>query len=112
MSYPGAINAIVFLVVFWAMYRLVSSEENDLDWTQLISTKGKDGLLYFDWNRVGQGCGVVVSMAMPFIYVHTDKMDGSGLAMVMTASLAYLGGVTSYVTTLRAKQKSTGGKDA
>jgi hypothetical protein len=93
----------VFLTAFLFIYHIVESEENDLKWSHLISSKSADGKQYTDWNKIGQGCGVVLAFWMPFIYVMSDKMDGLGLAGVMGTALLYLGGVSSYAASVRAK---------
>jgi len=43
-------------------------------------------------------------MTIPYIYVHTERMEALGLGGLVTVSLGYLGGVSSYVSWLRSKQ--------
>jgi hypothetical protein len=96
---------VVFLLGFWFLYHTIDKASNTLEWEQLISSKAVDGKQYVDWNRIGQGMGVVLAVWLPFIYANSDKMDGTGLALVMAASLLYLGGVSSYATSVRAKRE-------
>ena len=97
------ITLLFFFIASFAFMRVMNNDNNDLAWHHLISTGAKDGKTYADWNKIGQGCGVIVATWMPFLYVHTDKSEATGLALVMGVSLAYLGGVSAYSTSLKAK---------
>lgn len=99
-----ALSAIIFLMVVWALVRVMNSSANDLDWSDLISSRGVDGKQHADWNRIGQGLGVVQCVWLPTVYAYSSKMDAGGLALVMGVSLAYLGAVSSYAATLRARR--------
>jgi hypothetical protein len=98
-------SMVVFLLGFWFLYHVIGKEDNTLSWEQLISSRAIDGKQYVDWNKIGQGLGVVCAVWLPFIYVNSDKLDGLGLASVMGASFLYLGGVSSYATSVRAKRE-------
>ena len=97
----GGALALLILILAWVM---VMNGQNDLDWSQLISTKGADGKQYADWNRIGMGAGVVVSVWLPAVYAYSPDMEATGLAAVLAVVLAYLGGVSGYAATLRARQ--------
>ena len=99
------ISVIVFLIGFWFLSHLIGKTTNSLEWEQLISSKAIDGKQYVDWNRIGLGLGVLIAVWLPFIYAYSEKMDGTGLAAVMGVSLLYLGGVSSYATSVRAKRE-------
>ena len=99
----AAINGVFFLMILVVLRRIINSEKNNLEWAHLISTKAADGNAYADWNKIGQGMGVIVSTWMPFYYVNTDKMDAAGLSLVMGVSLTYLGAVSAYSKSLRVK---------
>ena len=101
--FAGAVVlAFVVLVV-----RVINSAGNELEWADLISTPDRNGgRPHADWNKIGQGFGVVVAVWMPAVYVYSPKMEALGLAAVMGASLLYLGGVSAYAATLRARQGS------
>ena len=103
MNTVAAINGVFFLGVIWFIYRILTDEKNDLQCYQLISAE-RDGKQYVDINKIGQCMGVVIAIWMPFIYVNTDKMDATGLALVMGVSLTYLGGVSAYSKAIKAKQ--------
>lgn len=96
---------VVFLLVTWFLHRMIAKVTNSLEWEHLISSRAIDGKQYVDWNKIGQGAGVVLSVWLPFIYAGSDHMDGTGLAAVMGVSLLYLGGVSSYATSVRAKRE-------
>jgi hypothetical protein len=96
---------VVFLLGFLFLHHMISKESNSLQWEHLISSKGIDGRQYVDWNKIGQGMGVVLAVWLPFIYASSNSMDGTGLAAVMGVSLLYLGGVSSYATSVRARRE-------
>lgn len=107
MNLPN--TGVIFTVLFFILillfaYRVMNNESNTLDWWQLLGSKGDDGKQYADWNKIGQGFGVMIAVWMPFIYVHSDKMDAVGLALVMGASLTYLGAVSAYSKFIKSKQ--------
>lgn len=99
-----ALSAIIFLLIVLALVRVINSSTNELDWSDLISSRGRDGKQYADWNKIGQGLGVVQCVWLPTVYAYSQKMDAGGLAAVMGVSLLYLGGVSSYAATLRARR--------
>lgn len=101
-----ALSAIVVLLFAWGLVRVINNAKNSLQWEHLVSVRAADGTQYADWNRIGQGLGVVLCVWLPAVYVYSPKMDAGGLAMVMGVALAYLGGVAGYASTLRAKQGS------
>jgi len=99
-----ALTAIIVLIIIMGVVRVINSGDNTLEWWHLVSTRGTDGNPYADWNKVGQGLGVVLCVWLPAVYVYSPKMEAMGLAAVMGVALAYLGGVSSYAATLRSKQ--------
>jgi hypothetical protein len=107
MSPLFAVFVIIILLLAYAFIRVVNSLDNNLEWSQLISSKGQDGKQYADWNRIGQGAGVVLCVWLPAVYAHSDRADAVGLAAIMGVALAYLGGVSGYAATLRARQGTT-----
>jgi hypothetical protein len=104
MSPLFAVFVIIILLLAYAFIRVVNSLDNNLEWSQLISSKGQDGKQYADWNRIGQGAGVVLCVWLPAVYAHSDRADAVGLAAIMGVALAYLGGVSGYAATLRARR--------
>ena len=104
MNIPFWIFLVMVIVIIFAFVRLMNSNANDLEWSELVSTKGQDGKLHPDWNKIGQGCGILTSLWLPAVYVYSDKMEAVGLAAVMAVALGYLGGVSSYAATLRARR--------
>ena len=99
-----ALTSIIVLLLMLALVRVINSNSNDLEWWHLISTRGTSGETFADWNKIGQGLGVLLCVWLPAVYVYSSKMEAMGLAAVMGVALAYLGGVSSYAATLRAKQ--------
>lgn len=109
MNLPGigvAFNIIFLLLIVWYLIRKINSNENKLDWTDLVSTKGSDGKEHADIDKIGKCFGVIMAVWLPFMYAHSEKMEASGLVMVMSAALAYLAGVSAYSAWLRSKQSS------
>lgn len=98
------LTALALVAFIWAIIRVINSADNDLEWAHLFSSRSADGRQYADWNKIGQGSGIVLSMWIPAVYANSDKADGTGIALVLAASLAYLGGVSSYAATLRARR--------
>ena len=92
--------------ILYGAYRVINSASNELDWTHLIGTE-RDGKTYCDWNKIGMGAGVVLSIWMPAAWAYNPKADANGIALVMGVSLAFLGGVSSYAATLRARRGTT-----
>ncbi len=98
----AAVLSFVVLVV-----RVINSAGNELEWADLISTPARNGgRPHADWNKIGQGFGVVLCVWLPAVYVYSAKMEAVGLAAVMSVALLYLGGVSAYAATLRARQGS------
>lgn len=98
------LTALALMAFIWAIIRVINSADNELEWAHLFSSRSADGRQYADWNKIGQGCGIVLSMWIPAIYTNSEKADGTGVAFVLGASLLYLGGVSSYAATLRARR--------
>lgn len=101
---PIAATVILFIIIVIAVARVFRSSENDIEWADLISVMAQNGKQKGDWNQIGKGGGVILCIALPFIYVYSPGMDAIGLAAVMGVALAYLGGVSAYAANLRSKQ--------
>lgn len=97
-------TAVLLVGIAVSIALAIKSAANSLEFYHLISTEAKDGSYYVDWNRIGQGAGVILCSVIPFIYVYSPKMDATGLAAILGVALAYLGGVSGYAATLRSKQ--------
>jgi len=102
LTYTLLFNVLFFGIGLLAFIRVMNGQ-NDLAWDHLISSGAKDGKTYADWNKIGQGCGVMVATSMPYIYMYSSTPSAEGLALIMGVSLLYLGGVTSYSTHLKSK---------
>jgi len=94
------------LGLLFTLVKVVNSTGNTLEWWHLVSTRSANGVQFADWNKIGQGCGVVLCTVLPAVYVYSPKMDAVGLAAVMGVALLYLGGVSGYAANLRSKQGS------
>jgi hypothetical protein len=101
-----AIGLALFLGLLFALIKIVNSAGNSLEWWHLVSSRAQDGSQYADWNKIGQGCGVMLCVGLPTVYVYSPKMEAVGLAAVMGVALLYLGGVSGYAANLRSKQGS------
>lgn len=101
---PIAATAILFIIIVITVARVFRSTDNDIEWADLISVMAQNGKQKGDWNQIGKGGGVILCIALPFIYVYSPSMDAIGLAAVMGVALAYLGGVSAYAATLRSRQ--------
>jgi|GEM_PF-5565538 len=98
-----ALTAIIVLILLFALVRIINGA-NTLEWTDLVSTIGRDGKQHADWNQIGKGLGAVLCTWLPAVYVYSPKLEAMGLAAVMGVALAYLGGVSGYAAMLRSKQ--------
>lgn len=107
MSPMFGLFVIIVLLIAFAFVRVINSLDNDLEWAHLVSSKARDGKQYADWNKIGQGCGVILCVWLPAVYAHSDRADAVGLSAVMGVALLYLGGVSSYAATLRARHGAT-----
>lgn len=101
---PILATALLFIVIVVAIARAFRNDDNDIQWSDLISIRSQDGKQKGDWNQIGKGGGVILCIALPFIYVYSPGMEAVGLAAVMGVALAYLGSVSAYAATLRSKQ--------
>jgi len=90
--------------LLYALVKIVNGTGNTLEWWHLVSSRSSNGVQFADWNKIGQGCGVVLCTVLPAVYVYSPKMDAIGLAAVMGVALLYLGGVSGYAANLRSKQ--------
>ncbi len=95
-------TAIMVLVIAWKLYRVV--ERSTLEWEDLISTLGKDGRMHLNIDKMGKVLGVVLCFWLPIVYAYSQKMEATGLALVMFTALAYLGAVGSYELYIRSRQ--------
>lgn len=103
---PIVVTVLVFIAIVIAVARLMRNEDTDIQWADLISVLAHNGVQRADWNQIGKGGGVILCIALPFIYVYSPSMEAIGLAAVMGVALAYLGGVSAYAANLRSKQGS------
>jgi hypothetical protein len=99
-----AMTTIVVLLLLLVFVRTINASNNTLEWWHLISAKAADGSQWASWDQIGRGLGVVLCFWLPAVYAYSPKMDAGGLAMVMGVALAYLGGVSAYAATLKARQ--------
>lgn len=99
-------GALVVLFVL-AVYRVINSAANDLEWADLVSVPGRDGgRPRASWDQIGKGSAVFLCIFGFAVYVYSPKMDAAGIALVLLPILAYLAGVSAYAATLRARQGS------
>src|SRR3990172_7195981 len=99
-----SLSVIALLLFVWSIIRVINNADNGLEWEHLFSSRGADGKQYADWNKIGAGAGVVISVWLPAVYAYSDKADGTGIAAVMGVALAYLGSVSGYAAVLRARR--------
>lgn len=97
---------VFFLICLAWLDHLIKREDNDLKWEDLVSIHGADGKNHADWTKIGQGAGVFVATFVPLQYAVKENFDPTNGALLMSASLMYLGGVAAYSSTLRAKNNN------
>lgn len=101
---PIIATVLLFVIIVWGVARIMRSDSNPIEWADLVSALAHNGKQRGSWDAIGKGGGVILCMALPFIYVFSSEMTALGLVMVMTPPLLYLGGVSAYSASLRAKQ--------
>jgi hypothetical protein len=104
MSTVFGVYLILMLLVALALARIINSKDNELEWATLVASRVGVSGLDANWDKIGQGCGVILALWLPAVYAYTEKVDAVGLALVMGTSLLYLGGVSAYAATLRARK--------
>ena len=80
------------------LHKVMSSNDNNLDWWQFISTRGQDGKNYADIDKLGKVAGIFISSW--YVISTGSKPDASVLAVY----LAYVGGVAGYSAYLRSQR--------
>lgn len=103
LDHGEAFRWVFLLALMFVFYRWMQSD-NGIEWRDFISAEKPDGTYRGDINRVGQCCGVVVCVFAVIATAPKAHTDFAGFALVLTACLAFLGGVAAYAATLRAKQ--------
>ena len=76
---------------------------NTLEWEHLVSIKSSDGRQIADWDKIGKGCAVILCVLSTIVYTYSPMMEATGLAAILAVVLAYLGGVSAYASTLKAR---------
>ena len=100
-----AITGIIILLFIWAFVRVMNAA-NTLEWSDLISTLGRDNKQHADWDKIGKGAAVILCFWGFVVYIYSPKMDAAGIALILAPVLAYLGGVAGYNAKLRSEQGS------
>jgi UDP-N-acetylmuramyl pentapeptide phosphotransferase/UDP-N-acetylglucosamine-1-phosphate transferase len=98
------INLLILLLLVWVLIRIVRHPTNDIEWADYISTKGTDGRQRGDINKIGQWGGIVIAVMSVLMYADNEKVEPTGLSVLLGVALLYLGGVAGYAASLRAKQ--------
>lgn len=102
LDHAEAFRWIFLLALMLVFHRWVQSEKG-IEWRHFVSVEKPDGTYRGDINRVGQCVGVVVSAFAIVATAPKAHTDFAGFALVLSACLAFLGGVAAYAATLRAK---------
>ena len=84
----------LFLVVLYGLVRVINMTEG-LEWSDLISTRAKDGKEYADWNKIGQGLGVVLCVWLPVCLCVRKHWEGWKRSSTAVRALAEGGRVAS-----------------
>lgn len=100
------INFLILLVLLWILYRIIRDEGNLIVWADFIASVGRDGKQHGDLNKVGQMVGIGIAAMTVLMYADNQTVDATGLSALLAVSLLYLGGVSAYASTLRARHGS------
>lgn len=102
LEHGEAFRWIFLLALLLVFYKWMQSD-NGIQWRDFVAAEKPDGTYRGDINRVGQCCGVVVSVFAIVSTAPKAHTDYAGFSLVLAACLAFLGGVAAYAATLRAK---------
>ena len=97
------VNLLILLLLWWILIRIVRGNDN-IEWADYITTRGRDGVQRGDINKIGQWAGIVLCVMTILMYADNEKVDPAGLSWLLGVALLYLGGVAGYAANLRAKQ--------
>ena len=103
LEHGEAFRWIFLLALLLVFYKWMQGD-NGIQWRDFVAAEKPDGTYRGDINRVGQCCGVVVSVFAIVSTAPKAHTDYAGFALVLTACLAFLGGVAAYAATLRSRQ--------
>ena len=95
---------LMVLVLVWTLDRIIRRTDNSLDWSDLVSSLGRDGKPHASIDKIGKCIGVLLAFYIPVLYAHSDKFEPTGGALLLGASLLYLGGVAAYSANLKSKR--------
>ena len=100
------INILILLLLMWILYRIISDDGNMIVWADFIASTGRDGKQHGDLNKIGQLAGICIAVMSVLMYSDNKTVDATGLSILLGVALLYLGGVSGYAASLRAKQGS------
>ena len=75
MDMQHAFNLIALLVLLLVFYRVVKSDDNDLEFWHLLSTRSADGKVYVDNEKVGQLVGLLFGTWIVCWLAYTGKLE-------------------------------------
>lgn len=100
--------ALVFGVVIIGMLAWVMhSKDNTIEWWHFISSRGADGRQYADLTKLGQVAGILLCIAVTFIFAARKDTTAEGFSFLFGVVLVYLGGVQAYQTYVKSKKTPT-----
>lgn len=104
MTWHTLLQLLLVVLVGLVVAFIISRDDNDLQYADLVSSRGIDGKQHASWNNIGKGLAAVMSFFIPMHYAFSDKFDPLPGAGLMVAALAYLGAVDGYSAYLRSRQ--------
>jgi hypothetical protein len=94
----------VGMVVASVLFYAVKVEESPLQWSQFVSTLGKDGKDHGDLTKLGQLVGIIVSSFIVLaLAARVNSLDWVGFAAIFTLYLTYVAGVQMFQAYMKSK---------
>lgn len=94
---------VVFAGLAYALYRLMTGN-NPLEWWHFISTRGEDGKVYADLDKLGKLVALIVSSVAVLWMAYQAKID----ATLLGVYLAFAGAIAGWAAYLRSKRNGNG----
>ena len=98
--------AVFLVAILIQIYFVMKDTKNQIDWSQFISSVGRDGKERADLTKLGQVVGIIlVSWIVVTLSYRVKDVDILGFWSVLALALAYLGGVQAYQAYLKSKRQ-------
>lgn len=100
-----AVLGLAILLLIYQLHKTLEDDQNDLQWWQFISSRGRDGKQYADLTKLGQASGILICFFSIILLADKVTTDAGwlGFSAVLSVVLLYLGGVQAYQTFMKTR---------